>query len=250
MAGMKTLFALLATLLIGHAQAETLTVAAAADLSYCMDDLAAAFRQGAPEAELKVSIGASGNLFAQIKNGAPFEVFMSADMGYPSRLAQEGAADPSSLYRYASGRLALWALDPRADLGAGLAALKQPAYARIASANPDVAPYGRAAKAALAGAGLWEAVQPRLVIGENITQTAQFVQTGNAQIGLVSVSSLMSPKLKGVGVSAIVPDVAIEQGAVLTLRGKDSRLAQRWMQFLRSPAARAVFARYGFGPGA
>lgn len=247
---MKTLLVFAAALVLANAQAAPVLVGAAADLASCMDDLAAAFRAQAPGAQLKVSIAASGTLYAQIRNGAPFDVFMSADMEYPRRLAAEGAAEGASLYRYADGRLAVWAADPAADLAGGLPALAQPRFARIAIANPDVAPYGRAAKAALVAAGVWDQVQARLVVGENIAQTAQFVQTGNAQVGLVSGAALLTPRLKGTGVSFVVPGVAIEQGAVLTLRGRANPDARRWMQFLRSPAARAVFARYGFGPGA
>ncbi|MGZ3183981.1 MAG: molybdate ABC transporter substrate-binding protein [Telluria sp.] len=243
---MKTLFALLAALLSLAVHAEPLMIAAAADLAYCMDDLTAAFRAQAPGAEVKVSAGASGTLFAQVKNGAPFDVFMSADMSYAARLAQEGGADPASLFHYATGRLAVWTLDPAADLKAGLPALAERRFARIAIANPDVAPYGRAARLALERAGLWARLQPRLVIGENITQTAQFVQTGNAQAGLVSLSSLMAPKLKGQGSYALVAGAEIEQGAVVTRHGQANPLAAQWMRFLRSPAARAVFARFGF----
>lgn len=247
---MKTLFVFAAALVLANAQAAPVMVGAAADLASCMDELAAAFRAQAPGAQVRVSFAASGTLYAQIRNGAPFDVFMSADMDYPRRLAADGAADGASLYRYASGRLAVWAADPATGLAGGLPALAQPRFARIAIANPDVAPYGRAARAALVAAGVWDRVQGRLVVGENIAQTAQFVATGNAQAGLVSGAALMTPALKGKGVSFVVPDVAIEQGAVLTARGRASAEARRWMDFLRSPAARAVFARYGFGPGA
>src|SRR3954470_14142132 len=150
MANMKRLLLLLlASLLTLPARAAPLLVAAAADLNYCIDDLAAAFRQQAPDAELKVSTGASGNLFAQIRNGAPFEVFLSADMDYPARLAKLGVADGATLTAYARGRIALWSNDPRFDLARGMAVLRDPGVTRIAIANPATAPYGRAAKAAL-----------------------------------------------------------------------------------------------------
>jgi molybdate transport system substrate-binding protein len=227
-----------------------LLVAAASDLSYCIDELGAAFARQAPQAQLKVSLGASGNFFAQIRNGAPFDVFLSADMGYPAQLARDGAADPTTLAPYALGRIALWSPDPRFDLKQGMPVLKDARLTRIAIANPEFAPYGRAAKAALEAAGVWQAVQPKLVIGENISQTVQFVQTGNAQIGIVSYASVLSPRLKGRGSYYLIPDAGmapIEQGAVVTAHGKANPMAARFVQFLASPAARAILQRNGFG---
>jgi molybdate transport system substrate-binding protein len=245
----RFLVLLLASMLSLPALAAPLLVAAAADLSYCIDDIASAFRKEAPEAEVKISTGASGNFFAQIRNGAPFDVFLSADVDYPAQLAKLGAADGNTLTRYAVGRLALWAPDPKLDLSKGLALLRDPRIARVAIANPATAPYGRAAKSALERDGLWEAVQPKLVIGENIAQTAQFVQTGNAQAGLVSLASLRSPRLAGVGRYVLVPDAGlapIEQAAIVTKQGAGNPLAARFVRFLASPAARAIFERNGF----
>jgi molybdate transport system substrate-binding protein len=250
MANMKRLLLLLlASLLTLPTRAAPLLVAAAADLSYCIDELAAAFRKDAPEAELKVSTGASGNFFAQIRNGAPFEVFLSADMDYPAQLARLGVADGATLTPYARGRIALWSLDNTLDLAQGMAVLRAPAVTRIAIANPATAPYGRAAKAALERDGLWAAVQPKLVIGENIAQTAQFVQSGNAQVGIISLATLRSPKMAGVGHSYLIPDqglAPIAQGAIVTRRGAGNPLAARFVHFLGTPAARAILARNGF----
>jgi molybdate transport system substrate-binding protein len=246
---MKTLFALLLSCLLWQpAQAAPLLVAAASDLAWCTDELAAAFKAEAPGAELKFSTGASGNFFAQIRNGAPFEVFLSADTGYPAQLARLGAADGKTMATYAIGQLALWTLDDQLDLTHGLAVLKEARTGRLAIANPDTAPYGRAARALLERNGLWDAVQPRLVIGENIAQTAQFVQSGNAQLGLVSVSLLRAPRLAGVGRYILLPDGAgpIEQAAIVTTRGRGNPLAARFVRFLSSPAAQAVFERHGF----
>jgi molybdate transport system substrate-binding protein len=229
--------------------AAPLLIAAAADLSYCIDDIAAAFRKDVPDTEIKISIGSSGNLFAQIRNGAPFDAFLSADVDYPSRLARLGAAEGRTLTRYAVGRIAMWSLDPKLDVDKGLALLRDPRITRVAIANPATAPYGRAAKSALERDGLWEAVQSKLVIGENISQTAQFVQTGNAQVGLVSLASLRSPRLAGVGRYALVPDTGlapIEQAAIVTKHGADNPLAARFVRFLGSPAARAILERNGF----
>lgn len=246
------LILLLTTLLALPASAQTLLVAAAADLSYCIDELGAAFaRQSAPaEVKVKVSLGASGNFFTQIRNGAPFDVFLSADMAYPAQLAKDGVADGATLVPYAIGRIALFSLDARFDLELGMTVLRDSRLSRIAIANPAVAPYGRAAKAALEAAGAWQAVQSKLVIGENIAQTVQFVQTGNAQIGIVSYASVLSPRLRGSGSHYLIPDAGmapIEQGAIVTAHGNANPLAPRFVQFLSSPPARAILQRHGFG---
>lgn len=236
-------------LLAGPASAATLLVAAASDLNAAMDDLSAAFALAVPGAEVKVSLGASGNFFAQIKNGAPFDVFMSADLGYPAQLAKEGAADGATLATYAIGRVALWSVDRRFDLTQGLRVLNDPRLQRVAIANPDVAPYGRAARAALQAHGVWDAVKGKLVTGENVAQAAQFVQSGNAQLGVVSYATVMSPRLKGIGSYYLIPDTGsapLEQGAVVTRHGASNALSARFMQFLHSPAARAILLRHGF----
>ena len=232
------------------AQAGTLLVAAASDLVHCIDELGAAFRKEEPAAEVKVSTGASGNFFAQIKRGAPFDVFLSADMDYPRQLAQEGAADPASLKTYAIGRLAVWTVDTRFDPRQGMRLFADPRLTRVAIANPDVAPYGRAARAALIHHGVWDAVKGKLAIGENVAQTAQFVQTGNAQLGIVSLATVLSPRLKEVGRYYIVPEegiAPIEQGVIVTRHGKDNPLAARFVRFLQTKAAREILQRSGFG---
>ena len=245
----KIVVLLLASILSVPALAAPLLIAAAADLSYCIDDIAAAFRKEVPDAQIKISTGASGNFFAQIRNGAPFDAFLSADVDYPARLAKLGAADGNTLSTYAVGRIALWSPDPKLDVDKGLALLRDARITRIAIANPATAPYGRAAKSALERDGLWEAVQAKLVIGENISQTSQFVQTGNAQVGLVSLASLHAPRLAGVGRYALVPDsglAPIEQAAIVTKHGAGNPLAARFVRFLGSPAARAILERNGF----
>lgn len=247
-------FALTATLAWAAAlpaAARPLLVAAASDLGYCIDELVVAYRKTAPDAEPKVSLGASGNFFAQIRNGAPFEVFLSADMAYPRQLGQLGVADPASLAPYAIGRIALWSLDPQVDPARGLAALvNDPRVKRLAIANHVTAPYGRAARAALERDGLWDKVQPKLVVGENIAQTAQFVQSGNAQAGIVSFATLHATKLKGAGRHALVPHdglAPIEQGAIVTKAGMANPHAAGFVRFLASKEARTILARNGFG---
>lgn len=232
------------------AQAGTLLVAAASDMVYCIDELGAAFRKQHPTAEIKVTTGASGNFFAQIVRGAPFDVFLSADMDYPRRLAQEGGADLASLQTYAIGRLALWTLDARFDPARGMRLLADARLSRVAIANPDVAPYGRAARAALIHHGVWRGLQGKLATGENVAQAAQFVQTGNAQVGIVSLATVLSPRLAGVGRHYVVPQdgiAPIEQGAVVTRHGQGNPLAAQFLQFLHTPTARAILQRSGFG---
>ena len=173
--------------------AESVSIAAAADLVYCLDEMNAAFKKVYPDADLKVASGSSGNFATQIKNGAPFEVFLSADMNFPRDLVKSGLADESSLTVYATGKIVLWTTRPDGvDVSKGLAVLGDPNGAKkIALANPDHAPYGRAGKEALQHEKLWDAVQSRLVIGENIVQTAQFVQTGSADAGIVALSLVL-----------------------------------------------------------
>ena len=231
--------------------ADSVSIAAAADLVFCLDELDATFKQAHPGADLQVSSGSSGNFTAQIKNGAPFDVFLSADMSYPRDLVKAGLADEKSLTQYAVGRLVFWTSKPGSvDVTRGLAILAQPEpVKKLAVANPDHAPYGRAAREALQHEKLWDAVQPRVVLGENIAQTAQFVETGNADAGLVALSLVLSPRLAKVGKWQEIPvDFygKLEQGAVLTASGTKNPLARAYLEFLRSPAARQIFDRYGF----
>lgn len=231
------------------ATAQTLHIAAASDLSHCLEELNTAFQRNAPDALLKVSFGSSGNFFAQIKNSAPFDLFLSADLGYPRALIRDGLAEESSLTPYAAGRIVVWSMNPAIDLSRGMASLADPALRRIAIANPDHAPYGRAAQAALRGAGLWDKLEARLVKGENIAQTAQFVETGNADAGIVALSLLKAPNMAGKGKYFEIPAELyprMDQGAVVTRKGAGNPLAARYLAFLRSPQARAIFEKYGF----
>jgi molybdate transport system substrate-binding protein len=243
-----SLFALLAAA-CAHADDAGLNVAAAANLSGCIENIDAAFSAENGGAAVKLSTGSSGNFYAQIKNGAPFDVFLSADMDFPRKLIADGAAQADSLRLYASGRLALWTVNAAVDPAQGLATVNAAAVKKLAIANPDTAPYGRAAKAALQKAGLWDAVQGKLVTGENIAQTAQFVQTGNADLGFVAYSNLRSPALNGLGRFWIVPDEAfppIEQGAVIAQHGRDNPLSARYLAFLAAPRARTMLAACGY----
>jgi molybdate transport system substrate-binding protein len=228
---------------------QPLTVAAAADLVYCLKDLDAAFAKSHPEVDVKVSTGSSGNFCAQIQNGAPFDVFLSADVSFPQTLAKAGLADADSLTIYAIGRIVLWTTKAEVDVSKGLAIVSAGAVKKFAIANPEHAPYGRAAKAALDHEGLWTAAQPKLVLGENIAQTAQFVQTGAADAGVVALSLVLSPALEKAGHWAEIPTdfyPKLEQAAILTARGAKNPAARAYLDYLRSKEARAIFDRYGF----
>ena len=230
--------------------APALSVAAAANLVYAMDELNAAFRREAPEVVLTATTGASGSLVAQIGHGAPFDVFLSADLDYPQALIKAGNAVPESLTTFAVGRLVLWTTRPGADISSLAAAVADPAIRRLAIAQTSTAPYGRAAREALEKEGLWASVQPRLVTGENITQTAQFVETGNADAGLVALSLVLSPRLKDRGRWTEVParlHAPLDQGVVITKRGAANPAATRYLAFLRGPEARKILERFGYG---
>lgn len=229
--------------------APVLQVAAAADLANCIEELNMAFAKSVAGVEVKSSIGSSGNFYAQIKNGAPFDVFLSADMDYPRELAKAGLADAATLIVYARGQLMLWSKDPQVDIHAGLRLLSDAKVQRIAIANPEVAPYGRAAKAALVRAGMWEAIKHKLVLGENIAQTAQFVETGNAQVGIVGIAHTRTASNLPNGQAWQLPaDLypLMEQGAIVTAKGRENPLAAKYLDFLRSESGRTVLRKYGF----
>jgi molybdate transport system substrate-binding protein len=218
-------------------------IAAAADLRVAMDQIAAEFQKAHPEVAVKTSYGSSGQFTQQIENGAPFDVFCSADAGYPRKLADEGLALPGSEFVYAIGHIVVWvpASSPIQLTGAG--ALRDPAIRHIAIANPEHAPYGKAAEAALRSLGLYDQVKDKLVYGENVSQALQYVETGAAEIGIVSHSLV-----KG-GRSWEVPDDAypkMEQGGIIVKSSRNAALAQQFRAFLLSEQGRSILKRYGF----
>lgn len=251
--GIGLILGLLLTFLPLRAWGGEVAVAAASDLVFVLEELNHAFSQTHPESSVRVSTGASGSLFAQLRQGAPFDVFLSADHEFPRELARLGLADTNTLFTYAIGHLVLWTTRTNVPVEQGLSILTNDAIRRVAIANPLTAPYGRAARAALTNAGVWPVVEPRLVIGENIAQTAQFVQTGAVDAGLVGLSLVTAPRLRGVGRWWPVPEAThprLEQGGILTQRGATNETAKAYLDFLRSPAARVIFDRYGFRPAA
>ncbi len=233
-------------------ETQRVTVAAAANLVFALEALNAEFKRAAPDVALTSTTGASGSLFAQIKAGAPFDVFLSADTEYPRQLVDAKLGDAATLRTFATGKLVVWtlhaAIDPR-DLAK---VVRHPALKKLAIAQPKTAPYGRAAQAALEALGLWSAAQPRLVLGENITQTVQFVETGNADAGLVALSAVRSPKLAGRGRWAEVPaalyaEVSLDHAGVITQRGTSNPAARRYLAFLGSDAAKKILRDFGYG---
>ena len=230
-------------------EAQEIRVAAAADLKFALDELGAQFEKQTGR-RLNVSHGSSGNFFAQIQNGAPFDVLLSADIEYPRTLEAAGLAEPGTLYEYAVGRIVIWMpAEARADLAKlGWKALLEPGVERIAIANPEHAPYGRAAVAALRSAGVYDQVRRRLVYGENVAQAAQFVASGSAQAGILALSLAVSPPMRDgkrweIQASMHEP---IEQGAVILKSAKDKEGARAFLAFLKSGAGRKILESYGF----
>lgn len=222
-------------------------VAAASDLQAALPGVIARFEKETG-ISVRATFGSSGNFFAQIQNGAPFDVFLSADIDFPRRLQAAGLGKDVTLY--ATGRLVLWTRhDSGIDVRAGLASLANPRIRRIAMANPQHAPYGRAAAAALRRQGIYDAVASRLVLGENIAQTAQFVQSGNADVGLVALSLTSAPAMKAAGTFVEIPaslHPPIEQGAIVLAGARDAAAARRFVQFLVSAETRRYLADAGF----
>jgi molybdate transport system substrate-binding protein len=232
------------------ATAQEITVAAAADMSAALPQLVETYTKKTGQT-VKLSFGASGNLTNQIRNGAPFDVFFSADEEYPQQLITEGLASSNTLYRYAVGRLVLWVPNnsPLDLPKLGMQALLDPTVKKISIANPATAPYGRAAAAALRHFGIYDQVSNRLVLGENVAQAAQFVESGNAQAGLIALSHVLAPAMKDKGRYWTVPLDAyptLNQAAVVLSRSKQRDAARKFLDFLRSPEALSLLSRYGF----
>src|SRR2546422_445077 len=225
-------------------------VAAAADLNAALSEIAANYEKSGGGI-VRLSFGSSGNLFNQIQNGAPFDIFLSADVDYPKKLIEAGLAEKSSLYRYAVGQLVLW-VPASSSLDAehgGMSILADPSVKKISLANPQHAPYGRAAVAALKHVGLYEQVADRLVMGENVAQAAQFVESGNAQVGFVALAHAMSPAMRGKGKYWLIPVEAyppLEQGVVVLSRSHHKREAAAFIEFMKTKPAVDLLQRNGF----
>ena len=224
-------------------------VAAASDLKFALDEVVAAFVAENPGVRVERTYGASGTFHAQLQHRAPYDMYLSADIEYPRDLVGRGIGSQADLFQYARGRLVVWvptgsALAIERD---GLNALK--GARRIAIANPRHAPYGRAAEAAMRRAGLWTALERRLVLGENIAQAAQFVQSGAADAGIIAKSLAVASPMKGTGRGWEVPETMhppIEQGGLILPWATSREAAQRLQQFLIGPRGREILATHGF----
>jgi molybdate transport system substrate-binding protein len=234
---------------IQSAAPRAVVVAAASDLQAVLPELVSRFERDTA-ARASVSFGSSGTFFAQIQNGAPFDVFLSADVDYPRRLVASGHAEADSLYEYATGRIALWTRkETGLDLRRGLTALQDARIRRIAIANPLHAPYGRAAVAALRHEKLYDAVLRKLVMGENISQTAQLVDSGNADVGVIALSLALGPALRASGAYVEIPATAhppIEQGGVVLSASRNKETAREFLAYFRRPATRQLLQQFGF----
>ncbi|RMH31403.1 MAG: molybdate ABC transporter substrate-binding protein [Nitrospirae bacterium] len=196
-----------------------------------------------------VSHGSSGKLYAQIRHGAPFDVFLSADTTHPRKLEADGLAVPDTRVTYAIGRLVLWSSDPSLLAADGPRILSSETFTYLAIANPKTAPYGQAAQHVLEALGLWERLQRRIVRGENIGQAFQFVVSRNAQLGFVARSQILDPDIAGLGSRWDVPPelhAPLLQQAILLKRGRNNEAAIAFLQFLTGAEARAVIRRFGY----
>jgi molybdate transport system substrate-binding protein len=229
--------------------AQEITVAAAADLQFAMQDVAARFQKETGKT-VKVIYGSSGNFFQQIQNGAPFDMFFSANLDYPKKLEAAGLTEPGSYYQYAKGKIVIWVRnESKLDLNSGMQVLLDPSMKKIAVANPQHAPYGQAAVAAMQKENIYEKVKDKFVLGENISQTASFVVSGSADVGIVALSLALSPNMKDKGRYAEVPGSEyppIEQACVIVASSKNKETARQFLSFFKTAAMGDVLRTYGF----
>ena len=238
------------TLAQDRTDSRELVVGAAADLSAALQEVAERYEKQTG-VKVKLSFGASGALTQQIQNGAPFDVFFSADMDYPKQLVAAGLADGASLYQYAVGKLVLWVpADSPLDVEhKGMNVLLDPSVKKIAIANPQHAPYGRAAVAALKHAEVYDQISKRLVLGENVSQAAQFAESGNAQVGFVALAHAVAPGVRGKGKYWEVPAEdypPLAQGVVVLAHSLHKKQAEEFLAYLRTKEAAGLLRKYGF----
>ena len=231
--------------------APKLSIAAAADLRFALDELSHGFRTSYPQWDVQIAYGSSGNFYWQIRNQAPFDLFLSADVEYPRKLAEEGFAAPESLFLYAAGRIVVWirAQSPLDLAQLQIHALEASAVKHVAIANPRHAPYGRAAEAAMRSLGVYERVAPKLVLGENVAQAMEFIQSGAADAGIIALSLALAPPVRGQGRFWEVPLDAyprMEQGGAILSRSKAKIAAGAFRAFLLGAGGRSVLRKYGF----
>jgi len=250
---MKKIFTLLFAISVAFgtclAHADELNVAAASDLSFAMKELAANYEKqtGTP---VKVTLGSSGNFFTQIQNGAPFDMFFAADIDYPKKLEAAGLGEPGTLYQYATGKIVMWVpANSKLDVSKGLALLLDPSVRKVSIANPKHAPYGRAAVAAMTKHGIYEKLADKLVFGENISQATQFVESWNADVGIIALSLAMAPAMADKGKYFEIPQdmyPPLDQGAIVIKASQKKDQAKQFLAFLKTPESVALMQRYGF----
>ena len=229
----------------------TVTVAAASDLKFALDEVVAVFQKEHPATQVLVSYGSSGNFYSQLSQRAPFDIFFSADVSYPTKLVEAGHGVAETQFSYGIGRIVVWVrtnspIDP-AKLR--VESLKHQSVRKIAIANPRHAPYGMAAVAAMQKLGVYEAVKANLVFGENISQSAQFVESGSVDIGIIALSLAIAPAMKDKGRYWEVPLDAyprLEQGGVILSWARNPEGARKFRSFILSEPGKAVLRRYGF----
>lgn len=228
--------------------AETARVAAASDLRFAFNELLPLFQKNHPEHQLELIMGSSGKFMQQIENGAPFDIFFSADVDYPRKLVASGKA-LAPVTPYAFGRIVLWSAKFDASQ-LSLQSLTRPEFRKIAIAAPEHAPYGARAREALEHAGVWTKVQGKLVFGENISHTAQLIDSQAAEVGIIALSLALNDTLKAKGGYFLIPASThqpLEQAFVITRYGQNNTAARAFAQFVRTPEARLVMQRNGFG---
>jgi molybdate transport system substrate-binding protein len=229
---------------------ESILIAAASNLRFAMGDICHDFQDENPSIRTKVSYGSSGNFFAQIKQGAPFDIFFSADAAYPELLEKEGLTVKETQKVYAVGKIVLWfPNESRVDSGKEMQAVTFSEVKKLAIANPRHAPYGRAAEESLRYYDLWEMVKGKLIYGENISQTAQFVHTGAAGAGIIALSLAISPKMLHEGRFWVIPDEShsdIEQIYVVLKKGKGKKSIRKFLDFIHGEKGGNILSRYGF----
>ncbi len=235
-----------------EAKATKLVVAMAADLRFVAVELQKDFEQQTPGVTIEPIFGASGKLFAQIENKAPFDIFLSADVQFPEKLAEGGLAKKDSLFRFAIGHIVLWVRNdsslPVEEKGAEI--LKDPQLKKLAIANPKTAPYGRAAEAALKKLGLYKEIQSKLALGENVSQAAQFAETGAADAAVIGLAFASAPEFAGKGKFWKFPANSfppLVQGGAILEQTQHPEAAKKFCDYLQSPSAQEIFKNYGFG---
>ena len=235
-----------------HAEDQKLLVAAASSMKFALDETALAFHKIHPNIKIQFSFGSSGNLFGQIKNAAPYDIFYSADMAYPELLAKQGFAQKGEVVKtYAVGKIVLWSnrrsgIQPAAEK---INSLLNKKVIHIAIANPKHAPYGRAAMEFMKAKQIYDQLKPKLVMGENVTQTAQFAHTGAAQVGIIALSLALTDKMQSAGNYWEVPQKLyqpIYQGALILKNSRNPQAAKSFANFLSGPAGQTILARHGF----